>query len=118
MIKFVNLTPHTLNIHTRAGVVNIAPSGQVARCKVTYSPDGEVGGVPVSTASFGDVEGLPEPSEGLCFIVSGMVTAHPRVSGERSGRFWLAKRPDVFSPGELVRDQSGRPIGCKGLKRA
>ena len=105
---FVNLTPHTLNVHTADGVVNIAPSGEVARCRVTFTPDGEVGGIPVSLASFGEVTGLPAPSEGLFFVVSGMVTAHPSVSG----------RPDVLSPGELVRDENGRPIGCRGLKRA
>ena len=25
--------------------------------------------------------------------------------------------PDVFAPGDLVRDESGKPIGCKGLTR-
>lgn len=105
---FVNLTPHTLNVHCADGVVNIAPSGEVARCKVTYTPDGFVGEFPVFVATYGDVTGLPAPSEGLFFIVSGMVTSHPSVSG----------RPDVFSPGELVRDETGRPCGCKGLKRA
>lgn len=108
MSNFINLTPHVLNIHTADGVVDIAPSGDVARCKVTFTPDGEVGGIPVSLASFGAVADLPTPVEGSFFIVSGMVASHPAVAG----------RTDVFAPGELVRDGAGRPIGCKGLKRA
>ena len=108
MSNFINLTPHTLNIHTDDGVVNVAPSGEVARCRVTFTPDGEVAGIPVSLASFGEVTGLPSPFVGISFIVSGMVASHPAVAG----------RADVFAPGELVRDGAGRPIGCKGLKRA
>ena len=105
---FVNLTPHVLNVHTPSGVVDIAPSGEVARCRVTFTPDGEVGGIPVFFATYGDVTGLPDPQEGSVFIVSGLVAAHPAVAG----------RTDVFAPGELVRDESGRPVGCRGLKRA
>ena len=108
MSKFINLTPHKLNVHTPTGVVDIEPSGDVARCRVTSTPDGEVGGIPVSLFSFGEVSGLPEPTTGVFFIVSGMVASHPTVAGRR----------DVFAPGALVRDQEGRPIGCKGLKRA
>ena len=39
------------------------------------------------------------------FIVSGMVAA-------------MVERDDVMSPGPLLRDEEGRPIGCKGLKRS
>ena len=100
---FVNLTPHTLNIHTPEGVREIAPSGDVARVSSSSRRTGHINNIPVYSVTFGKVTGLPDPVEGTVLIVSGMVaTVHPR--------------KDVFSPGELIRDGSGRPIGCNGLK--
>ena len=107
-MNFINLTPHVLNIISGAATTNVAPSGEVARCRVTYTPDGEVGGIPVYVAVYGEVTGLPEACPGKAYVVSGLVAAHPSVTG----------RSDVFAPGELVRDADGRPVGCKGLKRA
>ena len=111
-IEIRNLTPHTLNIFDAAGEVEltqIAPtSGEIARVSVEYVRAGELSGLPAFRASYGDVTGLPEPADGVAYIVSGLVAAAPGVAG----------REDVFAPGELVRDAKGRPIGCKGLKRA
>lgn len=102
---FVNLTPHALNIHTGNGVVTLAPSGTVARVATVNEEVDDVGGIPTVRTSFGEVTGLPEPVEGTVFIVSGMVAS-------------AAPRGDVMSPGDLVRDESGRPCGCKGLRRS
>lgn len=102
---FVNLTPHSLNIHTGNGVVTIAPSGEVARVATVSVEADPIGGIPTVTTSFGEVTGLPEPVEGTLFIVSGMVAS-------------AAPREDVLSPGDLVRDESGRPVGCQGLRRS
>jgi hypothetical protein len=104
-MRFVNLTPHALNIHTPSSVVTIAPSGEVARVATVSVEAAPVGGVPTVTTTFGEVAGLPDPEEGTVFIVSGMVAS-------------AAPRGDVMSPGDLVRDASGRPIGCKGLRRS
>ncbi len=108
-MKLLNYTPHTLNIHTDDGVMELAPSGEVARVSVqmgaaeTLSFNGYI--VPTFVPTYGEVTGLPDPVEGVGYIVSGLVAS-------------AAKRDDVFSPGELVRDNGGKPIGCKGLKRA
>ena len=135
---FVNLTPHALNIHTPEGVVTVPPSGTVARvatvsveaapirltptachgecggCGQSLDPSGEgcicpeLGvpwSIPTVVSSYGEVTGLPDPQLGVAYIVSGMVAS-------------AAPRPDVFSPGDLVRDESGRPVGCKGLRRS
>jgi hypothetical protein len=133
---FVNLTPHTLNVYSHNPsdpIFEIEPSGQVARVSVQYTikahvidisdpileiePSGQVARVsgqytikahvidiPVYDAKYGEVEGLPEPEDGVFYIVSGMVKAA------------VPDREDVFSPGELIRDENGRPIGCRGLK--
>ena len=102
---FVNLTPHALNVHTGNGVVTIAPSGEVARVAPVNPAADPVGDIPTVTTTFGEVTGLPDPQEGKVFIVSGMVAS-------------ATPREDVFSPGDLVRDENGRPCGCKGLRRS
>ncbi len=117
---FVNLTPHALNIHHPCGVLSLPPSGEVARVATvevdaapvaTVEPwlDGSRGGstvvIPTVMTTYGEVTGLPDPVKGVTLIVSGMVAS-------------ASPRGDVMSPGPLVRDEGGRPIGCRGLRRS
>lgn len=104
-----NLTPHEITIFRGRGnpLVSIPPSGVVARISVAYNQVTEISGIPVYNAVYGGVTGLPEPQAGVIFIVSGMVAA--MVTG---------REEDVFSPGELIRDESGYPAGCNGLKKS
>ena len=108
-MKLVNLTPHTLNIHTPDGVVTLPPSGEVARVSTVsvsgLSVAGDWGFIPTVTTTFGEVTGLPKRTESTALIVSGMVAS-------------AAPRDDVLSPGDLVRDENGRPVGCLGLRRS
>lgn len=103
--EIVNLTPHPLHI---AGVV-IQPSGQVARVSEVSERRGmlEYGSlqIPVIVKWFGDVEGLPEPQDGVIYVVS-VLTAQAA---------WAAGRTDVFCPGDLIRDESGRVVGAASL---
>jgi hypothetical protein len=78
--KFVNLTPHVLNVHTN-----------------------EQGEIELYATEYGDITELPEPSPNTVYITSGLVNA-------------AINRSDVVSPGDHVRDESGRPIGCIGLR--
>jgi len=106
-MKFVNLTPHTINIFSPQGeeLAAIEPSGDIARVDVNMEGSGTLPGpVPTYVAVMGDIEGLPAPEAGKTFIVSGMVEA-------------ACDRPDVYAPGELLRDPDGRPKGCVGLKQ-
>ena len=105
MTNFVNLTPHELSIHTEEGVVTLPPSGSVARVSTTETPAPSVGGIPTTITTLGEVTGLPDETPGVVVVVSGMVAS-------------AAPREDVMSPGPLVRDESGRPIGCRGLRRS
>lgn len=105
MQKFINLTPHTVNLVEGLGCPRVTrvwdPSGVVARvASVDQSTGKFFSGVALRTASFGEVKDLPEPREGVKFIVSGMV------------RSALPERKDLVSPGGLVRDSDGRVIGC------
>ena len=107
-MRFTNLTPHTLNIHVSDdAVIEIEPSGQIARVSTTRVPAGNIPGtvIPTSRVEFGEVTDLPAPVEGTVLIVSGMVAS-------------ATPREDLCSPGELVRDANGRPIGCRGLTRS
>ena len=106
-MKLINLTPHTINIFSPEGeeLLTIKPSGDVARVDVTMVGSGTLPGpVPTFVATYGDIEGLPDPEPGKTFIVSGIVEA-------------ACDRPDVYAPGELLRDPDGRPKGCVGLKQ-
>lgn len=103
--KLVNCTPHAVRVHGEDGsvLVELPPSGGVARVTTTRTPAGGFAGVPLATTEFGEVEGLPEPQPDTMLIVSGLV------------RSALPGRADLASPGPLVRDETGRPTGCIGL---
>jgi len=107
-IKFVNLTPHNIRVRGIDGATSstdttIAPSGEVARVSVNTQKTGNVEGLPVMVQSTGNVEGLPLMVGGAVFVVSAMV------------RLAMPDRTDVCSPGVLIRDDSGQPVGCVGL---
>lgn len=95
-MRFVNLTPHEIN---PVGQGALPPSGQVARVKMESRE--------VAPGFFlqspGPVEGLPEPQVGVLLVASALV------------RSAVPHRGDVVSPGELVRNESGQPIGCNGF---
>jgi hypothetical protein len=86
---------------------HIEPDETPARVEVHEKPISVAGdvyrGIPLSVVDYGDVTGLPAPVLGTIYIVSYMV------------RMACPDRYDLASPGELVRDKDGRPIGCKTL---
>jgi hypothetical protein len=121
---FKNLTTHKVNIHTENGrIIEVSPSGEEARVSIHRKvvdrlgphsldecPDAEVSGlctcsIAVGTDVPGEVVGLPEPQEGVVYITSTLV------------RLAVPGRKDVMSPGPLVKDMEGNPIGCLGLTR-
>lgn len=102
-MKLINLTPHKLTVNNGEGeVTEIAPSGIVARVAATKNETGCIDGIPVFKTTFGEIQDLPEAQEGVIYVASLLVAQ-------------AAKRADVFSPGELLRNEQGQPIGCLGL---
>jgi len=100
-----NLTPHQINIFAEDGkteLLSIASTG-VARCSVQKEKVGEFGAVPVFKSKYGDVSGLPDAKSNVVYIVSFLVKQA------------LPDREDLVSPGELIRNEKGQPIGCIGL---
>jgi hypothetical protein len=105
-MDLVNLTPHVLNIFSADGktqLVTLPPSDSVARCSVESIQVGSANGVPLFAASFGEVSDLPDPKQDTIYVVSMLV------------RSALPERADLASPGELIRNEAGQPVGCKGL---
>lgn len=99
MARFVNLTPHTVNI---VDGPSFPASGQVVRCSTVNLSETVVDGIRLVQQALGPVEWLPEPEPGTFYIVSAMA----REAAESLGRV------DFLSPGQLVRDSEGVITGC------
>lgn len=105
-MNFINLTPHALSIIEEDGSVYTLPaSGQVARVEVTRTVAYVMDGIEIFETVFGEVTGLPEPDYNNVYIVSALVAMRCR------------DRADIYSPGELVRNDAGQVIGCRGLTK-
>ena len=103
-MQFVNLTPHVINVvRTDGSILSIPASGKVARCEEQRKLTNTHDGIEYFDVRYGNVYDLPEPEFEMVYIVSMAV------------RVAVPFRFDVVSPGELVRDDAGKPIGCKGF---
>jgi hypothetical protein len=102
MKKFINLTPHTININDGAAY---AASGVVARVANNHTPFDADG---VASIEWGEVTGLPAPQDGVIYIVSGLVAQ-------------AAKRQDVVSPASghpnVIRN-NGQIVSVPGFIRS
>ena len=100
----INLTAHTITEVTTGAI--IPPSGRVARVKSSTKKVASFVGYPIFESTFGQVEGLPEPQEGVMYIVSALcLRACP-------------ERDDLLSPGNVMRSEEGKIVGCIGFRRA
>lgn len=106
MVKFVNLTPHDINVRLGEQEFVFPASGKVARVAVTQQPRQPIvfNGVeiPVVSTEFGEVEGLPESKEGVIYIVSALVLTALKGS-----------RADVVAPDTgrtCIRDDKGHIV--------
>ena len=100
----INLTPHAISIKKQDGsIINIDPSGSIARCEEYRENAGIMDGIGVTRATYGAVTGLPEPIVGTIYITSALTLAA------------VPNRADVFAPGPAIRDGDGKIIGCDGL---
>lgn len=99
-----NCTPHALNIVNADGkTVTIQPCGIVPRCSQNETEVGVIEGITVTKQEFGEVVDLPEPQDCVFLVVSRLVASA------------CLDRRDLLIPGPLLRDESGKVIGCKGL---
>lgn len=114
--RIFNCTPHDCHIIVNGGTVTIKQSGMVARvterltAPVTLDVDvaGDGAGsisVECRTRALGEVVGLPGRAPGMLYLVSTMVADA------------ASYRDDLVVPGDLVRDEAGKVIGCRGFYR-
>ena len=103
-VELKNATPHALQVMNKDGEIkNIPPSGICPRVIEKITPIGEFNNFPFGLIQMGEVEGLPDPQQGVLLIVSRMVLTA------------ASNRADLICPGELVRDNAGKIIACKGF---
>lgn len=98
-----NLTPHTINIVTGNGNIEITPSGVIPRVSVKTVPVGSANGIPLFRNEYGNVVDLPDPVDGTLYVVSGLLKSA------------CPERSDLVVPAKQIRDEQGRIIGCEGL---
>ena len=134
-----NLTPHSIRVCNPDAngtvLVTVPPSGQIARVSTHTLENGSVLAngqpVPVFTVKTGEVTGLPNeqtPDCPYCRQIGGVgqfdtiCSEHGKANGyaetylvSLAVRLAVPDRRDVFSPGELIRDGNGQPVGCIGL---
>lgn len=108
-VHLVNLTPHEIRLIPEAGgEAVVPPSGEVARCAVERRVIGHAlcdgVTVPLHRTVFGAVQGLPAPRVGIVYVVSALVAQ-------------AARRADVVSVDDAVRDAEGRVVGARALAR-
>lgn len=105
-MNLANLTPHKIVIFGGGESIVINPSGQTARVAIEQIFNNEMSKLlkfPVAQQVTGNVIGLPEFKPKTFLIVSLAV------------RQAKSERKDLLSPGDLVRNKDGQPIGCMGL---
>lgn len=108
----INLTAKSISVFATDGkttLVTVPPSGAIAHVSVFRVETGmlrrdPMAGIPVFIERYGAIKGLPAPQVGKIYLVSEMV------------RKAAPSRRDVLSPGELIRDANGHPVGCRGLE--
>jgi hypothetical protein len=115
MSSIVNLTPHSITVKdctSPSGEVLpwvCPPSGAIARAIEHSTPAEPIDGIPTTTTTFGVVEGLPPPSEGTYYILSSLAAD----AAYRTGR----PTEDLLVPGQQIRDEAGKIVGCASLCR-
>jgi hypothetical protein len=118
MSQIINLTPHP--IHLCLGnddtVTVTIPRMTESGARVTENSErvGEIvhegHSVPDYSVEYGSIEGLPPPvHDGVVYVVSIIVARAAAAFG------WTTE--DLRVPHGLVRDSSGRIVGCRGLAR-
>lgn len=106
----LNRTEHKVTIFNTIGVntpdmVLEKYVGEPIRVSCESRKVDVVEGVDIYENIYGEVTGLPEYEEGVYYVVSAMV------------RQALPHRKDLLSPGQLIRNEAGQPVGCLGLVR-
>lgn len=103
-MRIVNCTPHQVVVHNSDGdKVVFEPSGIVPRVSMSRTLLYKLEGVEIFATRYGDAVDMPKVVPGTSYIVSNMTAAA------------CSDRRDLLTPGDPIRDEEGRIIGCLGL---
>ena len=107
-VKFINLTPHELNVQREDGsLLTVPPSGTVARVKAETTTVGKIDGVAITKQTFAAaIAGVPPQKEDVYHIVS-------RLAAEALKE--IGRTEDILIPGAAIRDEAGKIVGCDGF---
>ena len=123
-ISIVNLTPHAICVHVGEPIgihpeysVTIEPATPPARVEMLETAIGQLSltpgdalTAPVYQTKFGEIKGVPLPTESdAIYIVSRVVAEALKEEGWDMQQFLV--------PHDLVRDERGHIIGCRGFAR-
>lgn len=100
-MNIINCTPHEINLPGRV----IPSSGILPRASENRSDREPIDGIPVVAKTFGIIENLPDPVPDTIYVVSALAAQAA----------WANGRFDVYCPGDPVRDEAGKIIGCQAL---
>ncbi len=119
-MRLVNLTPHSLFMLVGDRMVEIRPSGQVARVVTAavhaYDVVVEDPAVPVVFlapvfyTSFGEIENLPDPERGVVYVTSSLVAQAAAARGRTD-----VVAPDT-SPESAIRNADGQIVAVRRLQ--
>lgn len=101
----INLTPHEVNLINDDQSFNWPKCDNPPRLTEVQKHDGFAESFVIMKKSFGECENLPDQKEGDFLIVSQLVASA------------FPKRSDLIIPNDMIRDESGRIIGCKSFAR-
>jgi len=107
-MKLINLTPHNIDIVKMDGTTLSIPSSGVIRAKQELESYQVIDGIKVARYTYGEPIGVPETLDpDAIYIVSKLALESCRSHGIDTSNFLI--------PGELIRDDTGRIIGCESL---
>lgn len=106
MIKFINLTPHTITLNNG---INFPSIGKVAKVSTTTVIDNIINNIPIYSIIYGKLENLPDPTDGIIYIVSNIVLE----AGKK------IRRTDLVAPAtnhsDTIRNENGQIISVPGF---
>ena len=104
MKNVINLTPHPVIILLDNGEINNYESqGSLRLSTSTIKTDVLNDGTPISITKFGDLVDIPQINEDTMYIVSSIICNANR------------DRADFFMPDQIVRNETGKILGCRSL---
>ena len=104
-MNIINLTTRTITEVNTHQVFK--PAGLPVRLDTSSRQISLIDNIPIYTKYNAIVKDLPEEKEGTFYIVCGVMLNQIKRLG----------RTDFISPGQAVRDSSGKIIGCNGFLR-